>query len=1849
MAETEYKVNLRNSTNDGWVNVLTETNIVMVDPSNIFLGDRLDDVLYELRTAILEVGGGGPGYLGEPLHVIDLVDSTGPTDEIASISTRGGMSIAKNVNAGGLGVTGTTILGDDTTITGGDLLLDQDISGVVTITGSGLGDITDFVNITLTGSMSGDTLTVTTSVNSALSPDVDDSYNLGGAIRRWANLYATNVMASIIVGDLTGNVTGNVTGSLTGDVTGNVTGDLTGNVTGGLTGNVTGDLTGNVTGGLTGDVTGNVTGNVTGGLTGDVTGDLTGNVTGGLTGDVTGNVTGDVLSQDGLVTVLDNGTDGSDAVFTGDVTGDVTGDLIGNVTGDVTGNVTGDLTGNVTGGLTGDVTGNVTGNVTGGLTGDVTGNVTGDLTGNVTGDVTGGLTGDVTGDVTGNVTGDLTGNVTGNVTGGLTGDVTGDLTGNVTGNVTGDVTGNVTGDLTGDMTGTVTGDLIGSVDGDVTGNVTGAVLSQDGLVTILNNGSDGTDAVFTGDVTGDLTGDVTGNVTGDLTGNVTGGLTGDVVGSEVNVTDVIADNGDIGSLVVGTVGSSLIPEDGYGIGTELNKWSSLYTVQLLGAANIESDVATIGTLNVTTINSSSFVGDFNGDLTGNVIGDLTGSLIGSTTQVTSGWDLVSDVGTADALDVVGGVHVGKSLTVDEKVFIGGDLNVTGDITGSFIATVPWTNVQSNVISDVTNTRDIGSTTNQWANIYSVNVDSETADIVNLTVNTLVLTTVGSDLIPDTTRNIGSVGSKWGSLYVNNILGSTNIESDIATIGTLNVTTINGSEFTGSFTGDLDGNVVGNVTGNIDGNVDGNLIGDTSQVTSAWDKFEDGDLNDSLEIRGGMTVDKNLNVGRTLNIGQDLHVTGSLSASSLTLPSVMTDLTGNIKSQDGVVVVVENGTDGSDAVFTGQLDGNLNGNIVSASSSFTELSGGNIITSGEATVNSLNVLNVVESNLIPLGSFTLGNQLNRWNEIYGTTITGSSFVGGTFTGSFMGNLGLPTTSSNNFNVVGDLDVTGEITGGQITFSVVTSNVVGDVLSQDGLVTVLDNGTDGTDATFLGDVTGNIQGDLTGNIVSPVTTHVTSTTDSTSWDTGSLILDGGQGIAGNLNVQGDIHTLGNMTIGAVFDAPNFIFLNGVISGNVQSVNKDTGALVITQGGIGVEQDINVGGSVGIVTDLNVSGLTTLDDNTQINGIVDINNDVDVDMTDGDFDVVITTGNFSVDVTTGNVDITTNQTLTVEGDVVDIHGISTVNLDTTDLVVDTTSFVITSDTNTINGTLNVNDDLNIGSDNTDTVNINSKIGTTLYSFDNTQSLGSTGDMFNEAYFNRFIAEGGNTTTNTTTGDIVTAGGIGVGENLYVGSNTTIVNDLGVGGNTTLTGTLLVTNDTQSIDVITGSIVTAGGMGIGRELFVGGQVNALSGFIGDITGNVLGDVQGDVQGSLVGETVEADVITSNISLYVGSTSELAGIVTITDTTGSTGKDSGALVVDGGVGIEENLHVGGSVTIGTTFEAPDFVFQFGEVQGSISSTDKDTGAVVITQGGLGVEENVNVGGYVNVVGNISTTSGTIGGLTAVELTQLNNIDSVTITNGQWVYVGDMNQSVTTTDNVTFNAVKVNDTTTSTNKDTGALVVEGGVGIEENLNVGGNTGFIGNVTVSGDLTVNGTTTTINSTTVRVEDNIMVVNAGEIGAGVTIGTAGIEVDRGSEANFQFIFDESDDLFRVGKVDSLQAVATREDTPKSLGTAIWDDTTSKFITINWESATDAQTLVSGRKYLADGSISSLVLPISPVQGHTIIIHDEMGDWFNSPVFIDRNGNNIMGVADDLVLNTDNATVELVFTTSKGWKIV
>lgn len=64
----------------------------------------------------------------------------------------------------------------------------------------------------------------------------------------------------------------------------------------------------------------------------------------------------------------------------------------------------------------------------------------------------------------------------------------------------------------------------------------------------------------------------------------------------------------------------------------------------------------------------------------------------------------------------------------------------------------------------------------------------------------------------------------------------------------------------------------------------------------------------------------------------------------------------------------------------------------------------------------------------------------------------------------------------------------------------------------------------------------------------------------------------------------------------------------------------------------------------------------------------------------------------------------------------------------------------------------------------------------------------------------------------------------------------------------------------------------------------------------------------------------------------------------------------------------------------------------------------------------------------------------------------------------------------------------------------------------------GTVYITGDLVVEGETTTVNTTNLEIEDNIINLNIGELGSGITEGTSGLNIVRGSLSNAQLLFDE-----------------------------------------------------------------------------------------------------------------------------------
>src|SRR6056300_1082243 len=260
----------------------------------------------------------------------------------------------------------------------------------------------------------------------------------------------------------------------------------------------------------------------------------------------------------------------------------------------------------------------------------------------------------------------------------------------------------------------------------------------------------------------------------------------------------------------------------------------------------------------------------------------------------------------------------------------------------------------------------------------------------------------------------------------------------------------------------------------------------------------------------------------------------------------------------------------------------------------------------------------------------------------------------------------------------------------------------------------------------------------------------------------------------------------------------------------------------------------------------------------------------------------------------------------------------------------------------------------------------------------------------------------------------------------------DLVVAGNVTVdTNTLKVDAEANRVGILTASP--------GQTLDVRGAANV--GTFTTTTGTVTDGTHSTSKDSGVlvltqgGLGVEANIHSTNVfaashiavgtsdtsyNLDVRGTANVGALVTtsisITDTTHSTSKDTGAFILtNGGLGVEANIHstnvfAASHIGVGTSTTTT------GTVTDATHSTSKDTGVLVLTQGGLGVEANIH---STNVFAVSHIAVGTADTSNTFDVRGTANVGALVAT-----------------------STHISDSTTATSKTTGALRVKGGAGIQ---------------------------------------------------------------------------------------------------------------------------------------------------------------------------------------------------------------
>jgi hypothetical protein len=141
---------------------------------------------------------------------------------------------------------------------------------------------------------------------------------------------------------------------------------------------------------------------------------------------------------------------------------------------------------------------------------------------------------------------------------------------------------------------------------------------------------------------------------------------------------------------------------------------------------------------------------------------------------------------------------------------------------------------------------------------------------------------------------------------------------------------------------------------------------------------------------------------------------------------------------------------------------------------------------------------------------------------------------------------------------------------------------------------------------------------------------------------------------------------------------------------------------------------------------------------------------------------------------------------------------------------------------------------------------------------------------------------------------------------------------------------------------------------------------------------------------------------------------------------------------------------------------------------------------------------------------------------------------------------------------------------------------------------IGQIKVTGNLVVEGDTLTVSAENLDVQDNIIRLNVGETGAGVSLRYSGLEIDRGTSNPVSFFYDENDDSFNiaVGTVEGgsvnystaalrLRKILTESDTDAGDLTLIGTGSGVVKVegTINYEQQITDDDDIPNKKYVDD----------------------------------------------------------------------
>ena len=658
-------------------------------------------------------------------------------------------------------------------------------------------------------------------------------------------------------------------------------------------------------------------------------------------------------------------------------------------------------------------------------------------------------------------------------------------------------------------------------------------------------------------------------------------------------------------------------------------------------------------------------------------------------------DLVADTEiqiAATTIDMNGAADISGNLAVGGNLTVAGNATVTGTTTfnGGTLTlgdsasdnVVFGADVDSNIIPDDDDTYDLGSSTQEWRDLFidgTANIDALVADTADINGGTVDGATIGASsattvkgttitattaFVPGTSdgATLGTTSLEFGDLFLADggviYLGADQdvTLTHVADTGILLNSTRqlqfgdSGTYIHQSADGVLD--LVSDTEIEINAttiDINGAVVASGEIAAASLDISGNVDIDgitnlDVVDIDGAVQLDATLTIGAD-DQGYDVILYGDTASANLTWDTSADDLIFN--GAAGLIVPDGQFTLGSTAVTSTAAEINLIDGGTSRGTTAVA-SGDGILINDAGTMRMTNVdtvstyfssHNVGGGNIVTTGALNSGSITSG----FGTIDTGSSAI--TTTGVITGGTLEATgdTSSGDNAAIGYTAAEGLILTGQGSTNDVT--IKNDA---DTIVMRVPTGTD--DVVFADNVT--ISGDLT---VSGDTTTV-STTNMVVSDN---LIELNNGASSNSNDSGIVIERGSTGDNAIFmwdeSADTFVL------GTTTATGSATGNISVTDGALqagslDISGNIDVDGTANLDV-VDIDGAVDMATTLAVAGNVDFNGDLDVDGTtnldavdiDGAVDMATTlsvTGNLTLGAQLIMPDVTSTKILVADG---------------------------------------------------------------------------------------------------------------------------------------------------------------------------------------------------------------------------------------------------------------------------------------------------------------------------------------------------------------------------------------------------------------------------------------------------------------------------------------------------------------------------------------------------------------------------------------------------------------------------